>query len=110
MVDVSVKSSALISSLASDPDLGDLVDLFVCELPDRVRALQTAWERADRDGVGRFAHQLKGAAGSYGFGQLTPALKQLELLAREHGSEEEIELALQEVTQLCARVRSEEHR
>jgi HPt (histidine-containing phosphotransfer) domain-containing protein len=95
----------LYSTIANDPDLGELVDLFVSELPERVGNLQSALDRGDSEELGRYAHQLKGAAGSYGFGQLTPALKRLELLGREQATEEALRAALEEVKDLCARVR-----
>ena len=105
MATVFAEEPALYSTLASDPDLGELVDLFVSELPERVNRLQSAVDEADFDALGRFAHQLKGAAGSYGFEQLTPALKKLELLAREHRSLESVKSGLAEVRVLCQRVR-----
>jgi HPt (histidine-containing phosphotransfer) domain-containing protein len=98
--------SALYSTLASDPDLSELVELFVSELPDRIRVMQSALDQRDFEALGRFAHQLKGASGSYGFAQLMPALKQLELSARENPAEQTVCAALQEVADLCQRVRS----
>lgn len=97
---------AFYSTLACDPDLGELVDMFVSELPDRVNALTTALEKADWDSLGRYAHQLKGAAGSYGFDQLTPSLRRLESLTRDNSAETAIRDALGEVAELCSRVRS----
>ncbi len=106
MTNVTMEAPALFSSLASDPDMGELVDLFVSELPDRVGSLQAALDRADFETLGRCAHQLKGAAGSYGFDALTPALKQLEQRVRDRGPEDEVRELLSDVTELCRRVRS----
>jgi HPt (histidine-containing phosphotransfer) domain-containing protein len=106
MTGVITESSELFSTLASDPDMVELVEMFVDELPGRIAALQAAWDAADLEALARGAHQLKGAAGSYGFDMLTPAFKRLEQTVRDHGVEEEIRLHLSEVTELCRRVRS----
>ena len=60
------------SSLAADPDLCDLVDRFIQEMPDRINALESQARSRDWQQLSRTAHQLKGAAGSYGFAALTP--------------------------------------
>jgi HPt (histidine-containing phosphotransfer) domain-containing protein len=96
----------LYSSLADDPEMGELVELFVDELPDRLESMRVALASADLDTLARCAHQLKGAAGSYGFDALTPALKDLEHAARQKGLQDELQRLLGEVTELCGRVRS----
>lgn len=93
------------STLGLDPDLSDLVEMFVEELPDRIDALQTCWDDADMEGLGRVAHQLKGAAGSYGFEELTPALQRLDHRIRTTRPAEDIFNAIEEVADLCSRVR-----
>ena len=105
MTPATTESPGLYSTLADDPDMGELVELFVDELPDRIESMRTALAASDSDTLARCAHQLKGAAGSYGFDALTPALRQLEQLAREHASEEELRRLLCEVVELCGRVR-----
>ena len=47
--------------LATDPDLGELVELFVQEIPDRISALETQGRSRDWQQLTRTAHQLKGA-------------------------------------------------
>jgi HPt (histidine-containing phosphotransfer) domain-containing protein len=56
------------SSLAGDPDMAELVDMFLEELPQRLTVLTTAVDAGDIETLRRLAHQLKGAAGGYGFG------------------------------------------
>lgn len=68
----------LYSELASDPVLCEMVELFVEEMPERIARLREHFEAQDWDALRRFAHQLKGAAGSYGFPQLTGHAAQLE--------------------------------
>ena len=94
------------SSFGDDPDLGELVEMFVDEMPERVRTLKELADEQDWNQLARTAHQLKGAAGSYGFDQLTPYAKQLELFAREGSSEPEIRAALNKLVDLCERTRA----
>ncbi|MHB8970739.1 MAG: Hpt domain-containing protein [Pirellulaceae bacterium] len=94
------------SQLATDPDLGELVDLFVQEMPDRINTLEAHAHGRDWTQLTRTAHQIKGAAGSYGFGEITPYAARLEAAAREALPEEEILAALHELLSLCRRVRS----
>jgi len=51
-------------------------------MPDRIDHVQQLLQAADWDELGRFAHQMKGAAGSYGFNQLTPLAARVETAAR----------------------------
>jgi len=94
------------SRLAVDPDLGDLVDLFVQEMPDRVHHLEAQARSCDWEQLARTAHQLKGAAGSYGFDDITPFAAQLEAAARGGRQEQHILMALEQLLDICRRVRS----
>lgn len=57
----------VVSRLASDPEMYELIGLFVAELPRRVGAMQELFARSDWAQLRRAAHQLKGASGGYGF-------------------------------------------
>jgi HPt (histidine-containing phosphotransfer) domain-containing protein len=94
------------SRLAADPMLGELVDLFVQEMPERVVALEVQARSRDWSQLARTAHQLKGSAGSYGFGEITPCAARLEAAARDARQEEAILSALNDLLDLCSRVRS----
>jgi len=100
-----LNTSYVYSTLASEPDLDDLVELFVQEMPDRITALETQARNRDWRQITRTAHQLKGAAGSYGFGAITPYAARLENAARNGGPEDEILSALNELLNLCRHVR-----
>jgi len=100
------EASELYSTLADDPDMGELVELFVDELPNRIASLHTAFTTSDLDALARCAHQLKGAAGSYGFDAMTPALQRLEQSVRQRSPQTELQQRLDEVTSLALRVRS----
>lgn len=94
------------SQLGGDPDLGELVSMFVAEMPRRISAFQQEQSAGNREAIGRLAHQMKGAAGSYGFNQATPYAARLENAARENLPEEELLLALNELLDLCSRMRA----
>src|SRR5664279_4620995 len=91
------------SSLAadSDPELVELVEWFVQEMPGHINNLEDQARNRNWEQLARTAHQLKGAAGSYGFGILTHYAGQLELAAKHGRQEETILLALHELLQLC---------
>jgi GGDEF domain-containing protein len=55
-----------------------LLDRFVARLPERVAEMQRLVRAADVENLGRALHQLKGAAGGYGFPELTLAARRAE--------------------------------
>jgi HPt (histidine-containing phosphotransfer) domain-containing protein len=93
----------LVSELANDPDMLELVEMFVQELPQRVSALRQAITQSDLDSLQRLAHQLKGAAGGYGFPTITAAAKDLELTAKTTQDLEKMKTELEALAGLCAR-------
>ena len=94
------------SPLAADPDYGELVDLFVQEIPERINALDAQAKSRDWNQLAKTAHKLKGAAGCYGFGEITPCAARLETLAKEAQQEQQILSTLAELRRICHRVRS----
>lgn len=94
------------SSLADDPVLSEIIEAFVHEMPTRIHALETLAHHAEWEKLARTAHQLKGAAGGYGFHALTPSAARLEQAARCGQQEEKILSALEELVNLCRRVRT----
>lgn len=95
----------LYSPLASDPDLLDLVEHFVGEVSNRIAALEACAAMRDWGGVSRLAHQIKGAAGSYGFHDVTPFAYQLEHRAKSGEPEGDILHALAALREICSRLR-----
>ena len=93
------------SSLAQDPDLGELVELFVAEMPAKMTAFQAAAACQNWATLRTLAHQLKGAAGSYGFGKLTLFAQELEAAVQEPTPETAVLGPLQQLLAACQRVR-----
>jgi HPt (histidine-containing phosphotransfer) domain-containing protein len=100
------RQAAIYSSLANDPDLGELVQLFVAEMPARVELLEKCYETADWEELRRTAHQIKGAAGSYGFHDLTPAAAQVESAVKSQSGEDQITADLNVLLDLCRNIRA----
>src|SRR5262249_50687668 len=95
------------SSFADDPRMVEAIDRFVSRLPERVDALLHAASSGDRPTLQREAHQLKGAAGGYGFGTRTDAAAALEQELRLGADPLDPDLpALRELIDLCRRAAS----
>lgn len=98
-------SKPLMSRLASDPYLGDIVALYVAEMPERIETLKSHFVARDWPGLAACAHQLKGSAGSHGFHEITPLAAALEFASRESRGEPQISQAFEALVELCRRVR-----
>ena len=95
----------LYSNLGGDLLLAEIVDMFVDEVPDRVEKLLEQLSSGDLEGLRRTAHQLKGAAGSYGFETISPCAAGVEDAIRTGEPEEAVRLAVEQLVELCDRVR-----
>jgi HPt (histidine-containing phosphotransfer) domain-containing protein len=93
------------SILANDPEIGELVDQFVGELPQKVNALLKAMSEGDAIRVRTLTHQLKGAAGGYGFPTIGQAAQRVEDCLRTEGSNsgvlEKVRSGVDELIGLC---------
>ncbi len=96
----------LISEFADDADMIELVEMFVGELPARVAAIQNALKARDLAGVAHVAHQLKGAAGGYGFPTITDAAGELERSAKTTEELDRLTEQVRSVADLCHRARA----
>jgi CheY-like chemotaxis protein len=71
----------LVSQLNEDDEVVDLVESFVNVLGQRVSAIELALAARNLQEVAVLAHQLKGAAGLYGFPSITAEAGAVEALA-----------------------------
>jgi len=83
------QSTVIISLLANDPDMGELVTQFVGNLSSRLALLEAAHHEGRRQDIGRTAHQLKGTGTSYGFPMLTEHARVVEEVASNTASSDE---------------------
>lgn len=91
------------SSLALDPDFAELVEEYVSHAPARVATCVGFVESQNWRELMRFSHQVKGSAGSYGFGQITTVAALLEAaLASETELEQKTKLAEELISHLSA--------
>ena len=89
------------SELGADEDLGELVEMFVLELPNRVASLQEALAGEDLTSLKTLAHQMKGAAGSYGFHEISPVAAALEAAAEGDAAEEDVRQCVSALIEIC---------
>jgi HPt (histidine-containing phosphotransfer) domain-containing protein len=93
----------LLSTLAGDPDMAELVTMFVSEMPERIAALQDAIGHSDLETLRKLAHQLKGSAGGYGFQPITESAAVVERSAKAPEPLEMIRKSADELIDLCRR-------
>lgn len=87
----------------NDPEDAELIEYFLGELPTRVDAILTAFTTDDYEGLGRIAHQLKGAAPGFGFpGIGTEAAKLEQQLSLASNPSDEIESLRSQVENLVS--------
>ena len=96
------------SEYAQDPDMAELVQIFVAELPKRIAAMEAAHREGALSALTRLAHQMKGAAGGYGFPSISQLAGRLEATIKESREPEralkEASDSLRELVELCGRV------
>jgi CheY-like chemotaxis protein/HPt (histidine-containing phosphotransfer) domain-containing protein len=99
-------TSSLRTKMQDDPELAELVQMFVEGLPERANALERTLDAGDLDRVAALAHQLKGTAGGYGFPSITEAAARLETSVRAKRAIDDVREQLRSVADLCNRARA----
>lgn len=66
------------SEFADDPEMKELIEIFLQELPARVDTIRKAHVAGDADTLKRMTHQLRGASAGYGFPTLGTAAGAVE--------------------------------
>ncbi len=65
-----------------DPDLKDLVPVFMVHKREDVQAIVAAIVLADYEALSQLGHRIRGEGGSYGFEELTEIGAALEIAAK----------------------------
>lgn len=107
MQDASNGVEPIRSEFADDPDMLELVQEFVAELPGRVDELSTSLSSGDSEQLQRIAHQLSGACGGYGFPAIGDMARALENRLRDADGSAELTAVREQVDELvemCRRV------
>lgn len=95
---------ALRSVFRDDPDMAELIELFVAEIPERVRLLEDLTAKGDSEGLRRLAHQLRGASGGYGFEALGQRAANLEAALKAESDVDIVRQRVDELIQICSRI------
>jgi HPt (histidine-containing phosphotransfer) domain-containing protein len=96
----------IFSEFANDADMRELVEMFLEELPKRVAILQKSLQDGNVSEIARIAHQLKGAAGGYGYPIITDAAAVLERSAKAKEAVDNLTKSVQEISDLCKRAQA----
>ncbi len=93
------------SEFAADPEMLELVELYVADMPDRVALLRRHWDAHEAEDVRRIAHQLKGASAGYGFPTVGEAARELEEALKDETQElERLAAEFDALVDVCSRV------
>ncbi len=105
-------SNLIRSEFSSDPDMAEIVTMFVDEMPAKVEKLTQTFAAMQFDELRRIAHQLKGSSGGYGFSDLGKAAGSLEHCLMTHADGvatgdpvAEIRGEFERLIDMCKRVR-----
>ncbi len=102
---LSSDQTTLRSEFADDPDMLGIVALFIHELPQRLAAMHTALAASDREQLGMLAHQLKGAAGGYGFPKLGEAAALVDQAIKDRNDDNVVRSRVGMLAAVAARIR-----
>jgi len=94
----------IIRSTAEDPGVRSVLDRFVARLPERITQLADLMAKQDCDEIARFMHQMKGAAGGYGFSPISEAAGRAEELIKSTQSVESVKTEIESLIGLIRRV------
>lgn len=96
----------IVSELASDSEVAELVEMFVSELPKRVAAIKGMLDTNNLAQLTVLSHQLKGSAGSYGFPTIGVAAGGIEKASRRRDDLDAIRAEIDKLADLCNRARA----
>jgi HPt (histidine-containing phosphotransfer) domain-containing protein len=96
------------SQLSHDPDMRELVEMFVEEMPARAAKLREVLTSQQWKELANEAHKLRGSAGGHGFATIGTVAGGLEDLVRNNTGKEEALLAqirsrVDELVSMCER-------
>ncbi len=96
----------IFSPLARDADLAEIVAQYVAEMPARIERLHRLLASGEWEELRRVAHQLKGSAGSHGFGPISLRAGELETALSSGAPKAEIRAAVARLVDICGSARA----
>jgi len=108
-VDVSTdENRRVVSTLAGNSRFAPLLTQYLARIPETIELIEEAWERGDSERLLRCVHQLKGAAGGYGFPQVTKLASECQRLMLAGSSIEELSGPLKDLLDMIRRMLTSE--
>jgi HPt (histidine-containing phosphotransfer) domain-containing protein len=103
------KGPPIFSSMQQDPDMAELIEMFVEEMPGRANTIESALVGKDWKTLANEAHKLRGSAGGHGFDKIGTVAGVLEDAVRSAAGREEAAWnqsreQVEQLTNLCRRV------
>lgn len=93
----------LISEFADDPDMAEIIEMFLGGLEERVTSLDSAFGTGNLTELASVAHQLKGAAGGYGYPIISSLAFDVEKLAKAGQADDVLRSTLDRLVLMCRR-------
>ncbi len=98
----------LVSRFAGDPEMADMVNFFLDELPARVEAIRSAWAARELRLLSRLAQTLSGSGAGHGFPEIRDAAGAIGAQIRSAGPSRAPDLGavntqIAELIELCSR-------
>jgi CheY-like chemotaxis protein len=97
-------AAPIVSTLAEDLEVKDLLQQFVKLLPGKVQELEDLLHRHNPETLRKFVHQINGAAGGYGFPEITQSAAHIEDLIQDRMPWESVATATASLIDLIRRV------
>jgi HPt (histidine-containing phosphotransfer) domain-containing protein len=97
------EEDVLVSDFAADPDMAEIIQMFLDGLEDRASGLDNAFGSGNLTELASLAHQLKGAAGGYGYPIISRLALDVERLAKSGESNDELRSTLDRLVLMCRR-------
>jgi len=95
----------ILSTFSDDPDMHELVAMFVAEVPDKINAFEVYNSTRNWPKLSQLSHQLKGSAGGYGFDDVTPLAQRLEgSVNRPQPVTHEVDACVQSLVEMLRRL------
>ena len=97
-------SDVIRSEFSNDPDMTELIDMFVDEMPERISAIAACLRDQRLTELQTIAHQLKGSGSGYGFEAVSLVAGQLESSLKTHVDLEAIQDEVDALIDVCRRL------
>ena len=102
----SANQEPLFSTLATDPDIEEVINGYVAELPKSVLQLIAAAQQEDTQALMAIARRLKGEGSMYGFDPITELAGKLESTLVADSAVKNVRGQVDDLIRLCRQVRS----